>query len=68
MELMLLRTFQRQVARQCKYVLFSAEEINKGLKERDPEYVFFAIQNLLTASANIAKALWGGGGKRAAER
>ena len=63
MDLFLLRTFQRQAALQCKFVLTAANEVNNALKARNSEGVFYALQNFLNAAANVAKALWGGGGK-----
>jgi hypothetical protein len=68
MDLMLLRTFQRQTALQCKYLLVAAAEINVALKERNIERVFYGLQNFLNAGANISKSLWGGGGRLATER
>src|SRR5450631_2177877 len=68
MERMHLRTFQSQVALQCSFLLLAAEDLNRGLKQRNISYVFYALQNLLNAGANISKALWGQGGKLAIER
>lgn len=68
MELMLLRTFQRQAALQCKFILLAAQDIDTGLQKGDIEYTFYAVQNLLNASANVSKAFWGSGGKFATER
>jgi len=59
MELMLLRTFQRQVALQCKFLITAAAEANEALKQRNVERVYYALQNLLNAGANISKSLWG---------
>ncbi|MCO7735406.1 hypothetical protein NJB95_02185 [Brucella intermedia] len=59
MDLMLIRIFQRQIELQMKYVLYSAQQINHGLNTQDVHFTFYAIQNLLNASANISKALWG---------
>jgi len=68
MDLMLLRTFQRQVATQCKYLLFAAQEANVSMQQHNVERIFYALQNILNAGANISKALWGQGGKLTAER
>ncbi len=68
MNIALLRIFQRQVALQCRFILAAAQEINAGLQQRSVEQVFYAIQNLLNAGANVSKALWGQGGKLANER
>lgn len=65
MELMLLRVFQHQVALQCKFLLMAAEEVSLG---GNVERVFYAVQNLLNAGANISKAFWGPGGGLALQR
>lgn len=68
MDLRLLRVFQRQVQLQCEYVLRAAAEVNAGMARVDTATVFYGLQSLLTAAANLSKALWGQGGKRAKER
>ena len=68
MDRSLLRMFQRQVAIQCRCLLRAAQDVDKGLQNRDIDYTFYALQNLLNAGANISKSLWGQGGKLAAER
>ena len=65
MNTMLLRTFQRQVALQCRYIMLAAHDVNKGLQARDTSYTYYWIQNLLNAAANVSKALWGQKGKYA---
>ena len=64
----LLRSFQRQVAIQCRWLLLAARDVNKGLQNKDVNYTFYAVQNLLNAGANISKSFWGQGGRLAAER
>jgi hypothetical protein len=68
MEVMLLRIFQGQVALQCKFLLQSAQDLNAALKKMDTERIFYALQNLLNAGANISKSLWGQGGRLAQKR
>jgi hypothetical protein len=64
METMLLRMFQQQVLLQCKFVLLASHEVDASLIAGNNTRTFYALQNLLTAAANISKALWGkGGGK-----
>lgn len=58
MNLMLLRLFQRQVEEQCRYLLVSAHRVNSALAQ-NPQDIWFDLQNLLSAGANIAKLLWG---------
>lgn len=68
MELFLLRIFQRQVLLQCQFVMQAEEQIERGLKKRDNTILFCGVQNLLTAAANISKALWGIRGKHSEAR
>jgi hypothetical protein len=63
-----LRVFQIQVLDQCQFLLLSANEVNQGLTQSDTNRVFYGIQNLLNAGANISKILWGQGGKRSEQR
>jgi len=63
-----LRIFQHQVLDQCHFLLASANEVNQGLAQHDNNRVFYGIQNLLSAGANISKMLWGQGGKRSEQR
>jgi hypothetical protein len=78
---MLLRLFQYQVRDQCRFVLIAAQDLNDALKagnspeplswrERQEVHdrIWYSLQNLLTAAANIAKALWGEGAKLTEER
>ena len=65
MDLMLLRIFQRQLALQCRYLLVSFREAGMGLKEGKTDQVFYGLQNLLNAGANISKAFWGQRGQLA---
>src|SRR5690606_578758 len=63
-----LRIFQRQVLDQCLYLLASARDVNQGLAENNTNRVFYGIQNLLNAGANISKMLWGQRGRKAEQR
>ena len=70
MDNQLLQIFQHQVGLQCKFMLRAANEVNNSRQKNDVEGIFYGLQNILSASANISKALWGQGGKakRIAER
>ena len=68
MELMLLRTFQKQVELQCQFLLTAANDINTGLSSNNVQYTFYGIQNLLNSAANISKALYGSGGRKSVAR
>ena len=65
---MLLRIFQQQALLQCQFTLFAAHDINMALNQSDDTRIFYSIQNLLNAAANVSKTLWGSGGKLADER
>jgi hypothetical protein len=70
---MLTRLFQMQVRDQCRFVLLAADDLNDGMGQgtspnADIQRVFFALQNLLSAAANISKALWGSSPKAAERR
>lgn len=71
MEDRLMIVFLHQIELQCEYVHVAHTQINVGLNMPGTSgitTVFYGIQNLLTAAANISKALWGQGGKLAKER
>ena len=59
MDLMLLRIFQLHVLDQCTFMIMSADQVNLGLQTSDVTLVFFGLQNLVNAAANVKKALWG---------
>lgn len=65
---MLLRAFQRQVKFQCECVLIAAQEIDAAMPRHDNQALFCALQALLSAAANISKALWGASKKGFADR
>jgi hypothetical protein len=68
MDLMLLRLFQREVERHCQYVLGSWREMRVSLAAGELPRFWWFTHGLLTASANISKALWGQRGKYTDER
>jgi hypothetical protein len=69
MDRMLLRAFQRQVLTQCRYALYASEYLTAALNGRvENERVFFAVEGMLNAAANLSKALWGASGGLAEER
>jgi hypothetical protein len=75
MDQLLLRQFKNQVLLQCHFLLMAADDLNSRLNDLNTNFrgdsaekVFYALQNLLNAAANISKVLWGQGGKLAAQR
>ena len=63
-----LRIFQAQLRDQCKFLLFSASALDAGLRNHDSDYIWCAVQNMLTAGANISKLLWGSKGEKGEQR
>lgn len=63
METMLLRLHQGQIRHQCHAALLAIQIANQGLSQNDHEIFWASIQNFLTATANISKALWGSSGR-----
>ena len=68
METMLLRIFQRQVQLQCEALLVAVHDFNSAMTTDDMEHAWISIQNILSAAANISKALWGSKRRREADR
>ena len=58
METMVLRIFQREVERQCKFALIAAQDLNQALKVSDMDSVWYSVQAFLVAAGNISKLLW----------
>ena len=59
MDPILVQLFQSQIEDQCSYVLAAATEAEAALRSGDVERFWFSVQNLLSAAANVSKALWG---------
>lgn len=69
----LLYVFREQVKFQCLALVEASETLDRTVQalataDAAPFRVWIAIQNLLTAAANISKALWGSKGRRADDR
>ncbi len=68
MDIFQLRVFQRQALDQCRFLVLAAQGVNFGMQQHDTDLIFFNLQNMLNAGANISKIMWGQKGKKAAER
>lgn len=82
MDTSLLRIFQLQIRDQCTFLLFAAQELEDAMRDLNAseqgfdsasrteifDRIFYAIQNLLNAGANISKILWGQKGRFSKER
>jgi len=58
MEKRVLRIFQREIERQCKFAIIAREQIKAGLLNSDLDIVWYAIQNFLVAVGNMSKVFW----------
>jgi hypothetical protein len=58
MEKYLLNIFQMEINRQCKFSIIAIEQIEEGLANNDSDLIWYSIQNLLVAVANISKIFW----------
>jgi hypothetical protein len=68
MDSRLQQLFLFQIMNQCQFVIKASGELDAALERSDTVAAFYSIQNLLSASANVAKALWGEGGRLATQR
>jgi hypothetical protein len=73
MDARLLQQFQTQVIDQCRIILLEEKEIAHALElitisSIGNDLVWVHLQNMLNASANVAKALYGSGGRKKEER
>lgn len=58
MKKMVLKIFQREIERQCKFSIIAINEIKWGLSNNNLDIVWYAIQNLLVAAGNTSKIFW----------
>jgi len=53
-----LKIFQAQIVKQCKFAIIAVEQIKTGLENHNLDLTLYAIQNFLVAVANISKFFW----------
>ena len=68
MDSKLIFVYLFQIKSQCEFATEAEKSLKTGVEGRDGTAMFYAIQNFLTATANISKACWGQKGKHAAAR
>jgi hypothetical protein len=65
---MVLRIFQREVERQCRFALIAIQDLEQALQTIDLDRLWYSVQAFLIAAGNISKLLWPkGSAKRRAE-
>ena len=65
---MLLRVFQQQIEFQLKALLSAHSRLMAALEHDEMDEIWFAVDALLSAAANVSKALWGQGAATHAAR
>ncbi|SRR6266566_1449275 len=58
MQLMTLRIFQNELAKQCEFALEANHDMRGTLYPLNTKRFFYSLQAFLVASANISKLLW----------
>jgi len=59
MEKIVLRIFQKEVKRQCRFALIAIQDLEQALQVGDLDRLWYSVQAFLIAVANISKLLWG---------
>jgi hypothetical protein len=55
---MVLRIFQMEVERQCRFSLIALQDLEKALQNCDMDRIWYSVQSFLGAAGNISKILW----------
>ncbi len=53
-----LKTFYIEIEKQCRFALIAANDVNVALQSYNTDLLFYSIQALLVATANVSKLLW----------
>lgn len=56
--MMILRIFQREVERQCRFAFIAFEDLSQAVRICDIDRIWYSIQAFLVAAGNISKLLW----------
>lgn len=70
----LLRLFQREAQAQCQYIDYAASDLGQVHNDDTlsgptaTSRVWFSVQNILVASANLSKLFWGSRERKTAQR
>jgi len=58
MDTMILRIFQREVERQCKFALIALQDLNHALETTNMDRIWYSVQAFLVAAGDVSKLLW----------
>ncbi len=53
-----LRIFQRETERQCRFAIMAIEDIQKELQATGVDRIWYSVQAFLVAAGNLSKLLW----------
>src|ERR671917_1195418 len=58
MEKHLLRQFQREIERQCQFVMISLQDLEESSSNGDGKLFWYSVQNFVVAVGRISRLLW----------
>ena len=58
MEKHLLRQFQREVERQCQFVMIALQDLEESSSNGDGRLFWYSVQNFVVAVGRISRLLW----------
>ena len=58
MEKQLLRQFQREVERQCQFVMIALQDMEESSANSDGKLFWYSVQNFVVAVGRISRLLW----------
>lgn len=58
MDKRILRIFQREIERQCRFAIIAVQDLQKALQAPDMDRIWYSIQSFLVAAGNVSKLLW----------
>ncbi|WP_119071106.1 hypothetical protein [Rubrobacter indicoceani] len=54
----LIRNFQREIERQCRFAMLSLQDIEQSREEGDGLFFWYSVESLLVAVGRITRILW----------
>jgi len=58
MDTWVLRIFQKEIERQCKFALIAEQDLKAALPSHEFDRIWYSIQAFLVAVGNISRILW----------
>jgi len=54
----ILRIFQREIERQCRFAIIAVQDLEKALQVPGMDRIWYSIQSFLVAAGNVSTLLW----------